>query len=117
MKIIPADNQKNCNLIFSNCCGESELRKISCREPILSSVNTETEYEKKVLEQYWRPGSDHADRRRLFSTLFKGYSQQDYDGISEAIDRLYGKDILLHKSNCIELNFEKMSEIREILGR
>ena len=64
-----------------------------------------------------RLGSDHADRRRLFSTLFKGYSQQDYDGISEAIDRLYGKDILLHKSNCIELNFEKMSEIREILGR
>ena len=80
-------------------------------------MNTETEYEKKVLEQYWRPSSDHADRRRLFSTLFKGYAQQDYDGISEAIDRLYGKEILLHKSNCIELNFEKMSEIREILGR
>ena len=117
VEIVPANNQKNCNLIFSNCCGESELRKISCREPILPSVNTETEYEKKVLEQYWRPGSDRADRRRLFSTLFKGYSQQDYDGISEAIDRLYGKDILLHKRNCIELNFEKMSEIREILGR
>ena len=117
VKIIPADNQKNCNLIFSNCCGESELRKISCNEPVLSSTNTEIEYEKKVLEQYWRPGSDHADRRRLFSTLFKGYAQQDYEGISEAIDRLYGKEILLHKSNCIELNFEKMSEIREILGR
>lgn len=117
VKIIPADNQKNCNLIFSNCCGESELRKISCKEPVLSSTNTEIEYEKKVLEQYWCPGSDHADRRRLFSTLFKGYAQQDYEGISEAIDRLYGKEILLHKSNCIELNFEKMSEIREILGR
>ena len=74
-------------------------------------MNTETEYEKKVLEQYWRPGSDHADRRRLFSTLFKGYAQQDYDGISEAIDRLYGKEILLHKSNCIELNFEKIKQM------
>ena len=48
--------------------------------------------------------------------MFKGYAQQDYDGISEAIDRLYGKEILLHKSNCIELNFEKMSEIERFLG-
>ena len=117
IKISEKSTRMKCHLIFSNCFGEDELRKATCEEPQIPLLSSETEYERKVLEQYWRPGSDHADRRRLFSTLFKGYAQQDYDGISEAIDRLYGKEILLHKNNCIELNFEKMSEIRSILGR
>lgn len=107
----------NCNLVFSNCNGIDELRRVANQTPIYIPITEKELYEKKVLEQYWRPGSDHADRRRVFDTLFKGYSQQDYPGISDAIDRLCSEGILLRKNYCIELNFSQINKIRSILGR
>ena len=108
---------KNCHLIFSNCTGEQLLSTSANREPVVVAVDAELLFEKKVLEQYWRPGSDHADRRRLYDTLFRGNNQQDYSVISEAIDRLLNRGILIPKNNCIELNFAMMAEIKQILGR
>lgn len=107
----------DCNLIFSNCNGIDELRRAANQKPVFIPVTEKELYEKKVLEQYWRPGSDHADHRRVFDTLFKGYSQQDYPGISDAIDRLCSEGILLRKNYCIELNFSQINKIKNILGR
>ena len=108
---------KNCHLIFSNCVGENSLQNAANRNPIIVTVDKELLFERKVLEQYWRPGSDHADRRRLYDTLFRGNNQQDYAAISAAIDRLHSRDILIQKNNCIELNFAMMGPIKQILGR
>lgn len=116
---ITIDKRKviNCSLIFSNCSGADELNKAANQTPTFVPVTEQEIYEKKVLEQYWRPGSDHADRRRVFDTLFKGYNQQDYPGISDAIDRLCSEGVLLRKNYCIELNFSQMNKIKSILGR
>lgn len=108
---------KNCHLIFSNCVGENVLKNSANRNPVIVTVDEDLLYERKVLEQYWRPGSDHADRRRLYDTLFRGNNQQDYAAISAAIDRLHSRDILIQKNNCIELNFAMMGQIKQILGR
>lgn len=108
---------RNCHLIFSSCVGEDVLKNAANRDPIVVTVDEEQLFERKVLEQYWRPGSDHADRRRLYDTLFRGNNQQDYAAISSAIDRLLSRDILIQKNNCIELNFAMMGYIKQILGR
>lgn len=108
---------KNCHLIFSNCVGEDGLKNAANRNPIVVKVDEELLFERKVLEQYWRPGSDHADRRRMYDTLFRGNNQQDYAAISAAIDRLHSREILIQKNNCIELNFAMMGPIKQILGR
>lgn len=114
--IIPSP-VKNCHLIFSSCVGEEMINVVANRDPVIVKVDEELLFEKKVLEQYWRPGSDHADRRRLYDTLFRGNNQQDYEEISAAIERLHTREILIQKNNCIELNFAMMSEIKQILGR
>lgn len=93
------------------------INVVANRDPVIVKVDEELLFEKKVLEQYWRPGSDHADRRRLYDTLFRGNNQQDYEEISAAIERLHNREILIQKNNCIELNFAMMSEIKQILGR
>jgi hypothetical protein len=108
---------KNCGLIFSGCTGEENLRVRANKAPVERTIDENSVFERKVLEQYWRPGSDHADRRRLFDTLFRGNHQQDYANISAAIDRLCVRGLLQRKNNCIELNFSEISKIKEILGR
>lgn len=104
-------------LIFNNCDGETVLREMSEKLPEDKPINIEEKYERKVLEQYWRPGSDHADRRRVFTTLFKGNSQEERPYIADAIDRLFTKQILIQRSNCIELNMAQILEIKRILQR
>ncbi len=105
VKIIPADNQKNCNLIFSNCCGESELRKISCKEPVLSSTNTEIEYEKRFL--------NNIGAQVVIMLTEEGFSRHYLKVMRNRIMREYQKQSIdftekkycCIKSNCIELNF------------
>lgn len=104
-------------LIFNSCIGENSLKELSEKLPENQPINFEEIYERKVLEQYWRPGSDHADRRRVFTTLFKGNSQEDRPYISDAIDRLFDKQILIQRSNFIELNMGQITEIKRILQR
>lgn len=104
-------------LIFNNCDGEDLLKTASEYTKVIDAINTDELYERKVLEQYWRPGSDHADRRRAFQTLFRGNDQQDRQNISDAIDRLFSKQVLVQRNNYIELNFSQMAEIKRILGK
>lgn len=108
---------RNCELVFSSCTGAEEFKAAANKLPVKIIIDEDIVFERKVLEQYWRPGSDHADRRRLFDTLFRGNNQQDFANISAAIDRLFTKGILRRKNNFIELNISKMPEIKEILGR
>lgn len=113
------DTDEDLKLYFINCNSAELLIQASntVNDKEENSLSDETWYEKKVLEQYWRPGSDHSDKRRLYETLFKGVPQQEYDSITSAIQRLLSEGILISKSNYIELNFSKMKEIRQIIGR
>lgn len=105
------------SLIFNNCVGEVQLKELSEKLPEVQAVDENELYERKVLEQYWRPGCDHADRRRVVTTLFKGNSQEDRPYISDAINRLFDKQILIQRSNYIELNMGQIYEIKRILDR
>lgn len=108
---------ESAGLIFNNCEGEMSLKAASEYAQIPDTINENDLYERKVLEQYWRPGSDHADRRRAFQTLFRGNGQQDRQNISDAINRLFYKQVLVQRNNYIELNFSQMTEIKRILGK
>lgn len=108
---------ENGGLIFNNCDGEQQLKNASEYTAVVHSVNTDDIYERKVLEQYWRPGSDHADRRRAFQTLFRGNDPQDRQHISDAIDRLFAKQVLVQRYNYIELNLAQLTEIMRILQK
>ena len=111
---VPFDSE----LCFNNCSGHEELIKKKVDKAIVEHVETEAQiYEKRVLEQFWRPGSNMANRRRAYSTLFRGFQAQENVLVSDAIQRLISRDILIDNSNCIDMNFTKMKEIREILGR
>lgn len=113
------DTDEDLKLYFINCNSADQLIDAAntVNDSETHSFSNEIWYEKKVLEQYWRPGSNHSDRRRLYETLFRGLSQQEYESINNAIQRLISKEILISKSNYIELNFSKMKEVRQIIGR
>ena len=104
-------------LFFNNCDGENMLKSATESKQTIRTINVDDIYERKVLEQYWRPGSDRADRRRALQTLFRGNDPQDRQYISDAIDRLFSKQVLVQKSNYIELNFGKITEIKRILQK
>ena len=74
-------------------------------------------YEKLVLEQFWMKGSNAAEPRKTYRTLFKGVKQQEKANVLTAVNSLLSRKILLRLTYCLELNFSKMSEIKEILGR
>ena len=58
-----------------------------------------------------------AEPRRAYQTLLRGVAQSDKMAVAEAIDSLIKKGILIKKARVIELNFEKMEEIKKIIHR
>ena len=114
---IEGEVSEDCGLIFNNCEGEDILKTASVFHENVRSINSDDLYERKVLEQYWRPGCERADRRRAFETLFRGNNPQDRQEISDAIERLFAKQVLVQRANYIELNFKQNSEIKRILQK
>lgn len=112
---ISQGNVVNCELIFTKCEGHEELKSIAYRgqSPIIDAID----FERKILEQFWKPGYDRAEPNRSYHTLLRGFSQTDRQKALGAIESLISKEILIERIRVIELNFEKMNEIREILQR
>lgn len=106
---------------FISCTGHEELEKTlhnSLRTAIGNEgSNNEKYYEKIVLEQFWMKGSNAADPRKTYRTLCKGVKQQEKAKVLAAVDALIHRRILIRLTYCLELNFSKMTEIKEILGR
>lgn len=105
----------NTSLIFLGCAGhEYFAKKVS--NTVVESDNS-IDYEKTVLEQFWKKGGNSPEPRRAFTTMHKGISEKDIPMIDSAIKSLVQKGILNKLSVCYELNFSKLSDIKTILGR
>lgn len=107
--------------VFISCIGHEKLsdvlRKTARNNVGNKSNNKEQNYEKIVLEQFWMKGSNAADPRKTYRTLCKGVKQQDKAKVLAAVDALIRRKILTRLTYCLELNFSKMKEIKDILGR
>ncbi|MCM1159152.1 MAG: hypothetical protein NC300_11570 [Bacteroidales bacterium] len=107
--------------VFISCMGHEKLsdvlRKTMNTDTKNENDNNEQNYEKIVLEQFWMKGSNAADPRKTYRTLCKGVKQQDKAKVLAAVDALIHRKILTRLTYCLELNFSKMTEIKDILGR
>lgn len=76
--------------------------------------------EKHVLEKFWPVGREKiAHKHRPIAGISNGYGDFRPDEIFEAIHQLKKKGVLLQPNSAsfVELNFDRLPEIREILGR
>lgn len=110
--VFPSANQCDDNISFIACEGVEKRKIVEERKE-----TEENKYERIVLEQYWRPGRANADPRHTYRTLLKGIETSKYVFVDEAISSLKDKNILFVKGSYLVLDFKKMNEIREILGR
>ena len=92
------------------------MLKISKNEES-STENDKTNFERILLEQFWKVGSLNPEPRRAFTAIYRGVGNNNFDNINKALDNLLKQDILRKRTYCYELNFEKLKEIRCILGR
>lgn len=107
--------------LFISCTGHERLNKIlqdtMSAKHKQENIKNEKYYEKLVLEQFWMKGSKRADPRKTYRTLFKGIKQQEKTNVLMAIEALINRQVLRRLTYCIEFNFSKINEIKEILGR
>ena len=105
----------NDSISFYNCSGHEDLSNLlSLKTP---GGQIDISYERIVLEQFWKKGSDSPEVRRAFTTVSKGVAPKDLCFIEKAIESLIHKGIIIKRSVCYELNFNQIAEIRAILGR
>lgn len=102
-------------IAFFLCHGHEEFEALACQE--CENKELPMDYERKVLEQFWKPGYETAEPRRADDTMMKGIAPQDRPAVSRAIESLIKKGILTTKLHSFYLNFDKMDEIRKILQR
>lgn len=76
-----------------------------------------TNYERVVLEQFWKPGSEAAELHRAYQSLFRGFLASEFPALANAVESLEKKRILIKRLNTYQLNPNKMSVIRKIVER
>ena len=106
-------------LLFLSCTGQEDFKRVAAGTTSvgLNPASDVTDYERTVLEQYWKPGYDKAAPRRAYQTLLKGLPTNEQPTVAEAIASLEKKGILTRRLRSYDLNFSKMKDIRTILGR
>lgn len=105
----------DCELVFLACTGHEAFASLAYRNKIVHHEGVN--YERIVLEQFWKPGYDTAEPRRAYHSLLKGVPTSNRQSLVEAIESLVKKEILIKKMRVYELNFEKMDVIRTIVER
>lgn len=109
----PTDHE----LIFVSCSGHEEFARAAYLPPASQADTTGVDYERLVLEQFWKPGYENAEPRRADETLLRGIRPKDRPFISQAVDSLLRKGILSRRLHSFYLNFEKIGEICAIVKR
>lgn len=111
---VVVEGTPNQNLIFMGCDGHEKLTS-----PLVSIESEESVdyYEKLVLEQFWKRGSDRAEMRRTYTALFRGTKSSEQIYIQNAINALLKRGLICELNVCYELNTAHMGEICHILGR
>lgn len=107
------EKRKTENISFVNCIGE-EIFEVDVPETV---DEDKIDYRKKVLENFWAPGKEKAETRRSENAIFRGTRHQDRANIARAIEELVHNGIIMYGYSCYLLNYEKIIEIKEILGR
>lgn len=102
------------NLIFMGCNGHEKLVSFHDIVEIDEDVDY---YEKLVLEQFWKRGSNRAEMRRTYTALFRGTKSSEQIYIQNAINSLLKRELICELNICYELNTAHMGEINHILGR
>lgn len=111
---ISVEGKPDEELIFINCSGESALHS---EQKVQISTDVGDDYEKVVLEQFWKPGYSSAELRRTHTALFKGIDQKKHMDVQKAIQSLLRKGLIRELNICYELNTNCMGEIKHILRR
>lgn len=75
------------------------------------------DYERVVLEQFWPPGRPHARQVLQVRTLYQGTASQERSDVAKAIDALRVVGLLSVADRLATLDFSRMAEVREKLGR
>lgn len=111
VEVVGTPNQ---NLIFMNCIGHE---KLISPHILIETDESVDYYEKLVLEQFWKRGSDRAEMRRTYTALFRGTKSNEQIHIQNAINSLLKRGLICELNVCYELNTAHMGEINHILGR
>lgn len=100
---------------FHSCEGLPQIEDSTSEE---ASFDEKTNsFEKRLLEQYWPSGKPKAEIRKLPKTLFKGFNSNEFKEVEKAIKNLKKNNFIKWSNKSYELNMEKITEIREKLGR
>jgi hypothetical protein len=105
--------------------GDSEFLKSAIQLAVTTSSpdqlpDREKLIEKHVLEKFWPVGREKLlHKHRPISGICTGHGEFRPDDVYEAIIRLKKDGLLLQPNNAsfVELNFERLADIRVILGR
>lgn len=111
---VSVEGTPNPNLVFMGCNGHEKLTSPHVFVEEDESVDF---YEKLVLEQFWKRGSDRAEMRRTYTALFRGTKSNEQVYIQNAINALLKRGLICELNVCYELNTAYMGEISRILGR
>lgn len=111
---VDIEGTPNQNLIFMGGSGYEKLVVQHAYEETDESIDR---YEKLVLEQFWKRGSDRAEMRRTYTALFRGTKSNEQKQVQNAINSLLKRELICELNVCYELNTTHMGEINHILGR
>ena len=109
--------------LFVSCMGHEALKEqltftLEDNQMAPNEIEKNTLYfKKKVLEQFWMPGSSMAGFRKSYRTVYKGTAPKDRKFIAKAIEELKAEGIMCERTYCYELNKAHMNRIAEIVGR
>lgn len=104
-------------LMFLECKGYEEISNAFDVIEAKDEDNQEIDFKKILLEQFWKIGSLNPEPRRAFTAIYRGVGNSNISNIDVALKELLKEKILIKKNYCYELNYNKMKEIKNILGR
>lgn len=113
---ITSNNIEKCNLTFLECSGSEEFDRLSNSIEI-PEASSSIDFNRVILEQFWKPGSSRSEPNRAYTALLKGASPNDRQARITAIEYLTKENILIKRNRVYDINFERMETILKILGR
>lgn len=112
-------NGKESNVIELYNCQSDSPNFLSSFQSISRGTEDRTiiDYHRMVLERFWQQGRSHLKKKKPIRTLYTGIGKEHHRDIADAIED-YKKDGLLSiESDWAAINLDRITEIKEILGR
>ncbi len=113
-------NERESNTIeLYNCQSDSSeflsnFQSIS-NEP--QTRKTNIDFHRMVLERFWQQGRAHLKKKKPIRTLYTGIGKEHHRNIADAIEDYKKDGLLTIESDWAAINLDRITEIKEILGR